>query len=293
MYRLCMYKIKDYNLKWEIQQRLAAIEAALLWKGRINRRDLKQLFGIGEIQAAKDFSKYHELFPNNMVYDRVLKAYVPTDSFKPQLLKGTSEEFFRLLLSVPPSRPDATIVLLSTLPSVEIVSAGERSYKNNTLQILNQAICDRLKIVVQYQSMSTELEADLILSPHALVYNGFRWHIRAYSEKHEEYRDFLLARICSISPTQDIAVQDARSDELWNKMVDITILPHPGLSPSQSRVIENDYGMVQGVYKHITRGALVGYFLQLMRVGVGDEEREARVQQIILGNKEELRPYIF
>jgi hypothetical protein len=30
-----------------------------------------------------------------------------------------------------------------------------------------------------------------------------------------------------------------------------------------------------------------------MRIGIGDEEREARVQQIILGNKAELRPYIF
>jgi hypothetical protein len=57
--------------------------------------------------------------------------------------------------------------------------------------------------------------------------------------------------------------------------------------------VEDDYGMVQGVYKHTTRGTLVGYFLQLMRIGIGDEEREARVQQIILGNKAELRPYIF
>ena len=293
MYRVCMHDTKEYNLRWEIQQRLAAIEAALLWKGQINRKDLKQLFGIGEVQAAKDFSKYQDLFPNNMEYDRVIKAYIPTDSFKPQLLKGTSEEFLRLLQSVPPSRPDATIVLLSTLPPVEIVSAGERSYENRTLQILNQAICNRLKVYVQYQSMSTEVGADLNLSPHALVYNGFRWHIRAYSEKHKEYRDFLLARIRSISPTQDIADRDSSSDAIWNKMVDIIIIPHPGLSSSQSRVIADDYGMVNGVFKHTTRGALVGYFLQLMRVGIGDEKREAKVQQIILGNKEELRPYIF
>ncbi len=288
-----MHKNKNYNLRWEIQQRLTAIEAALLWKGRINRKDLKQLFGIGEIQAAKDFSRYLELFANNMVYDRVIKAYIPTDSFKPQLLQGTSEEFFRLLHSVPPSKPDATNVLLNTLPSFEIVSAGERSYENKTLLILNQAICERLKLMVQYQSMNTEAKTDLDLSPHALVYNGFRWHIRAYSERHEEYRDFLLARILSISPTQNVADQDASSDALWNKMVDIIILPHPGLSPSQSRVIENDYGMIKGVLRHTTRQALVGYFLKLMGVGIGDEEREAKVQQIILGNKEELRPYIF
>ncbi|WP_163336014.1 WYL domain-containing protein [Desulfopila sp. IMCC35008] len=288
-----MHYKKYSNLKWEIRQRLASIEAALLWKGRVNRKDLKELFGIGEIQAAKDFSKYHELFPNNMVYDRIIKSHIPSDRFKPKVLKGTAEEFFRLLQSVPPSRPDATIVLLNTLPSVEIVCPGERSYENKTLQIINQAICDRLKVVAQYQSMSTEVEADLILSPHALVYNGFRWHIRAYSEKHEDYRDFLLARIRSILPTQDIADQDARSDSLWNEMVDIIILPHPGLSASQSRVIEGDYGMVDGAYKHTTRGALVGYFLQLMKVGIGDKEREARVQQIILGNREELSPYIF
>jgi predicted DNA-binding transcriptional regulator YafY len=288
-----MLKNEGYNLKWEIQQRLAAIEVALLWKGQVNRKDLKELFGIGEIQAAKDFSMYHELFPNNMVYDRVVRSYIPSDRFNPHLLKGTPEEFLRLLRSVSKTKPDASIILLSTLPSVEIVSAAERSCENKTLQILNRAICNRLKVVVQYQSMSTESEAGLILSPHALVYNGFRWHIRAYSEKHEEYRDFLLARICSISQSTDQAEHDASSDILWNKMVDIIILPHPGLKPSQKRVIEDDYGMVKGVYKHTTRGALAGYFLQLMRVGIGDEEREARVQQIILGNKEELRPYIF
>jgi len=282
------------KLKWEIQQRLASIEAALLWKGQVNRKDLKALFGIKEVQAAKDFARYHELHPGNMIYNAKIKSHIPTDHFKPNYLNGSPEEFLRLLqLSPTITTPNTSIALLSTIPSVEVVTAIDRAYKNSTLQIINEAICNQLQVSVQYQSMNRTINNTLQLSPHSFVNNGFRWHIRAYSESHKEHRDFLLARMKSILLTQESATKDVSQDEFWNTKIKIVIIPHPGLSPLQKLVIEDDYGMEQGRRIHTTRAALAGYFLQLMKIGIGDEQREAKAQQIILGNKEELRPYIF
>lgn len=109
------------------------------------------------------------------------------------------------------------------MPSVEVVSSIVKSYQNSTLLFFNKAVCEGLQVKVENQSMRRELKSTLPLSPHSFV-NGFRWHIRAYSESHKEYRDFLLS--------------------------------YPGLSPIQKQVIEDDDGMEEGSRVHTIRAAL-------------------------------------
>ena len=50
--------------------------------------------------------------------------------------------------------------------------------------------------------------------------------------------------------------------------------------------------MVDGVYSTQIRAALLSYLLLALRIGKDDLQREALTQQIVLLNREELRPYI-
>ena len=84
------------HLKWDTRQRLAMIEATLLWEGRITSGILMELFGISRGQASKDFSLYHHLAEGNMIYDLNQKAYFPGESFMPYFIKGTADEYLRL-----------------------------------------------------------------------------------------------------------------------------------------------------------------------------------------------------
>jgi hypothetical protein len=62
--------------------RLRFIDYLLARFGRVNRADLTDYFGLSIQQVSLDLRAYDELAPGNMIYDKTLKAYRPTDAFK-------------------------------------------------------------------------------------------------------------------------------------------------------------------------------------------------------------------
>jgi hypothetical protein len=85
---------------------------------------------------------------------------------------------------------------------------------------------------------------------------------------------------------------DASEDVDWDTFVSVKIGVHPGLSDTQKAVIEFDYGMVNGILAREVRGAVLFYFLKMMRIGVDDLIRDAMVQQIVLLNRDALSEYL-
>jgi hypothetical protein len=158
------------------------------------------------------------------------------------------------------------------------------------LQAVNQAIVSAKEVRVRYQSMSRAEPVLHRLCPHALVFDGLRWHARAFSYTHHEFRDFVLARMSSAELSYSAEV-DASGDAAWHEFVCVRIGAHPGLSESQKEAVEFDYGMEAGVLEHKVRAALVPYFLRVMRINRDDLTREAMVQQIVLLNRDEVDKY--
>ena len=116
--------------------------------------------------------------------------------------------------------------------------------------------------------------------------------MRAYSESHHEFRDFVLARIRGKPFPGEIRDQNAAADAAWQTFITLHIGPHPGLTPAQRAVIEDDFGMHQGQVIRRLRAALLPYFLRLMRLEIEPPANGAREQQIVLLNAEELRPWV-
>ena len=126
------------------------------------------------------------------------------------------------------------------------------------------------------------------LVPHVLAYDGFRWHIRAFCYVRKEIRDFVLARILEIGDMQYDEI-DFSADTLWHNYIDLKIAPHPGLSKTQKKIIEQDYGMENGILSITMRAALYFYFERKYKLDEGCEKRPPKEQQIVLKNRAEIK----
>jgi hypothetical protein len=119
------------------------------------------------------------------------------------------------------------------------------------------------------------------IAPHALAFDGFRWHARSHCEKSGEYRDFVISRVIETRQTR-AAKKQAVSDVVWEEMVELEVGPHPDLSLNQRRVIELDYGMVNGIVTIPVRRALLYYALKRLGLDTDQAAREPQDQQIVL-----------
>jgi hypothetical protein len=76
----------DWPLRWDLLTRYRLIEIVAQWEGRLTTNHLINSFGIGRQQASKDINTYlQEIAPDNLIYDKYLKGYRPSESFTPKL----------------------------------------------------------------------------------------------------------------------------------------------------------------------------------------------------------------
>lgn len=273
----------DAFLKWDTRQRLTLLEATALWEGRVTTVSLIQLFGISRGQASKDFSLYHQLAPGNLAYDRNHKAYFPSDDFVPRFMRGTAEEYFRLVEAGSLLGQSVVLPIVPTGVGVEYLSPPERKLDFRVLRLIHQAIREKRQFRASYQSLTSPAKP-LTLEPHTMVFNGFRWHIRAFSREHGDYRDFVLARFVSVPELDGSAAFGIDDDQDWKQIDSLLLAPHPGLSPQQQAVIADDFGMVDGQLNLQVRRALKLYVLRILHLDI--EHDDPKVQQIVWMNRE-------
>ncbi|NJA06959.1 WYL domain-containing protein [Methylococcaceae bacterium WWC4] len=271
-------------MKWDTRQRLTLLEATVMWEGRVTTGSLIQLFGISRGQASKDFSLYHQLAEGNLLYDRNQKAYFPSDHFVPFFMRGTAEEYLRLIEAGSCLGQSVVLPIIPTGVGVELLYPPVRKLNFQVLRVIHQAIREKRQIKVYYQSLSSEPKW-LILEPHTLVFNGFRWHIRAYSHEHNDYRDFVLARFISLPEFADSATYFVENDANWNQLETLVIAPHPELSPEQQAVVADDFGMTDGKLHLPVRRAMRLYVLRMLHLD--QSSLVPKIQQIVWLNREQ------
>lgn len=281
------------NLRWEKLQRYKIIEIVALWEGRLTTNVLMNLFGIARQQASIDLNSYLSQYaPANLVYDRFIKAYVPGERFKPVFTQGIADEYLFYLLNFK-NDPTHFITLDRNVDNIALLRTAERHISADVIRSLVQAARLRHFIEANYCSFNRPQGERRRIAPHTLVYNGHRWHCRAFCEDHGDFRNFLLTRFRGELKIIDRQGPDVSQDTLWNKKVTVRVIPHPGLSEEQKKIVENDYGMRQGVSLVRTNGALVQFVLDLLNIAPHRLADNPQVQQIIVQNMEELTDYLW
>jgi hypothetical protein len=275
------------ELRWGVAQRLEFIEFRLFWEGHVNRIDVMQQFGLSVNQASSDLNRYIGFAPDNMVYDKSARTYVRGPDFEPVFDKLDAGRYLAQLRSLADGIMDSDDTWIAELPSYDAAPTPVRGVNPTTLRSVVGAIRRNEALEVKYQSLSRPEPIWRWIAPHAIGFDGFRWHTRAFCQTDEVFKDFLLSRIIETRETRASEITDA-ADADWQERVTLEIGPHPELSDSQKQVIALDYGMQGGTAKISVRRALVYYSLKRLGLDTDPAARQPQDQQIVLLNREVL-----
>jgi len=154
---------------------------------------------------------------------------------------------------------------------------------------LVQAARGQLRVDVDYVSLSSEEQSGRNIVPHTLVYDGIRWHVRAYCEKKGEYLDFVMSRFRGEPELLDASPHGRDQDLEWNTLVTAVVIPNPGLSEGQKAIIAKDYAMSDGLLLITQRIPLMHYALERMQVSYnGEHQQHPLLYPLVLENREVL-----
>ncbi len=269
------------ELRWSVERRLEFIEFRLYWEGRVNRGDIVDTFGVSVNQSSTDINRYIGLAPDNLVYDKSARTYVRTDAFAPKFLKPRASGYLSQLRSLADGVIEMSDAWVGSLPDFDATPTPVRGVNPATLREVISAIRYKDAIKIKYQSLSQPAPKWRWIAPHAIAFDGFCWHARAWCEESETFKDFLLSRMLETRERRKADIE-GEADADWRAYVTLEIGPHPELSTTQQDVIALDYGMQDGTAVIKTRKALLYYMLKRLGLDTDPSACTAQDQQIVL-----------
>ncbi|MFT6909078.1 MAG: hypothetical protein ACJAS1_005786 [Oleiphilaceae bacterium] len=246
------------ELSYAQRERLIFIDLCLSYLGEISRAELIDKFQTGLAAATRDFATYKEFAPANMELIHKSKTYHRTDDFKPLFKHETKKVLHELSSGFGLSFPNQ--LSQACVNSVSLVNPPE-----NLVSTVMRAIVKNKALKCEYVSLTSGVKQRVII-PHSFINNGKRWHVRAYDRDTQVFKDFVITRFKQLQIIDsDIVIAEMKeSDNQWNRIVDLTLIPHPK-SPFPE-AIELDYAMTDGQLHIEVRAALVGYMLNQWNV---------------------------
>ena len=275
------------KMRWSTERRLEFIEFRLFWDGRVNRSDLVEFFGISVPQASTDLGRYQEVADRNLVYDKRAKSYLVTPEFKPVLLDLDAQRYLAQLRLIANDILPKQESWLGWVPPYATVPSIARRVDPLKLRKVLDVIRTKSAMHVEYQSLSRPNPLWRWLTPHALAFDGFRWHVRAWCHTRNQFQDFVFARMLSIDEMKPDQIDDEHDVE-WQRFLTFRIGPHPGLGTETRKAIELDYGMQQGEVSVAIRISLSFYFMRRLGLDFDPKDVQPERQQIVLLNREEV-----
>lgn len=247
---------KQLQVSQAQKERLAFLELRAFFTGELRRVDIETRFGVKPAAASRDLSLYRELAPANLEYDQTLRCYRPTKDFTPAFEFNADRVLAWL------SRGFGDGLDLGLKPAAPFEGLGQLIKPDlSVLGSITRSLCKCRAIRINYHSLSSGTKRREIV-PVALADNGLRWHVRAYDRERRRFGDFAITRISKVHEVDGPVGEHEllASDEQWARIVEMELVPHPGLD--QPIAIEADYGMHGGVLRIKSRAALAGYVLR-------------------------------
>ncbi len=248
---------------WAARERLRMLEVLLWWRGWVGRGDLLERFGISPAQASSDFQKYLEMNGEEVFYQTSRKRYEASVKFQCRLHAPSLEEAVGIFLG-------GTAPVFATVgkaamvgDKLAILTLPKRMAEVGISRKVMIALLAGQRLRVNYGSVSSNTVAWRYLRPGALAWDGRRWHVRAWCEKREEWRDFVLGRIGKAEWPEEFA-GETPADEDWNRWEVVRFRVNPALEEDSRKALQIDYGLEGEVMELRVRRALKGYLLAEM-----------------------------
>lgn len=275
----------------EFTERAWLIELLAYWEGRVNTRVLIQHLGLSRQQCSAELNSYNKRTGDNLVYDASAKAYCPGPGFKRHCISGDVSDYLNWVQG----SPTATLAASQSNPHLptDVLALPARKVAPEVMRGLVAAIRQQKRIEVDYVSLNNPNREGRVIAPHTFIKTGLRWHLRAWCEKSQDYRDFVLSRFRGTPELLDKTTRSAENDIAWNNLVTLILQPDPRLSPDKRAVIENDYQMENGQLQIRTRACLANYLLREMQINVKMLDGTPEAQQLVLVNLVDIKRWLF
>ncbi|WP_250459457.1 WYL domain-containing protein [Microbulbifer litoralis] len=273
------------------QRRFWLIELVAYWEGRLTTTHLREFFGISRPYASNEINRYREAYPRNLLdYRPSDRAHLPSPDFECHHIGTDVAEYLNWMAGLSansqPTHPSCS------LPSL-VLRHPARNVGPQLMRPLIKAIREQRRVEVDYGSIANPDREGRIIAPHTFVNTGLRWHLRAWCEKNQQYRDFVLSRFHGQPETLDKSPRDASGDTAWNTQITLILQPDMRLSPEQKTVLEHDYRMEGGQLCLQTRAALASYLLKEMQVNTKMLDGRPEAQQLVLVNFDDVKEWLF
>lgn len=255
--------------------RLQFIDWRLFWEGRINRSDLEERFGVSTPQASVDLRHYREFAGANIEYNATQKRYVASKNMRPRFVPNSANFLLLQLRALANGVLKRNDLWFSEIPAADVAPEISRDVRAEVLRRVLDAIRTRRALTVWYQSLTSSRRRDI--APHAIAFDGHRWHARAWCCDSQEFRDFVLSRIERLGKLKP-ATFNPEHDLEWNGTVKLRLCPHPDLTEEQSEAIQLDYDMRNGVREIEIRLSLAYYFIKRMNLDLDLEPLRAQIR---------------
>jgi hypothetical protein len=227
----------------------------------VGRQDLVDAFGISPAQASGDLQRYAGLNASAMVYQTSRKRYEATEGMVCVLHEPVFEEAVRVFFggsvqSAWSSGGDARLAVLGMPQRRMDVGVARR---------LCVALLGKRVLRVRYASIHSSREDWRDLVPGGFAWDGRRWHVRAWCQTRGAWRDFVIGRILEAEWPREV-VLDLPTDVDWEIFEVVELRLNPALDEAQRRALCMDYDLSSDVLAVPVRRALMGYFLNEMRL---------------------------
>jgi hypothetical protein len=254
---------------WVARERLRFIERAVFWRGWLQREEMARVFGLSVQQCSADLQRYQELNPGALVYTLNRKRYEGAPAMKCALHEPRLEEAMATFLEDARSwqtQPcsvwsgGGSKVVRVELPRRE---AGLEVQRRMFLSVLHGK-----RVRIHYLSMNSPKASWRWIRPHAFGNDGYRWHVRAWNEETEDFRDFVLSRMQSADwPEEDVF--PPAPDTAWETWETLSLVPNPELSAEHQAAVGEDFGLKSGKLTLKVRQAMLPYTLDHLRLPNG------------------------
>ncbi|WP_411360113.1 WYL domain-containing protein [Pseudidiomarina sp. YC-516-91] len=262
------------------RERLCYIDFCLLFYGSIARGDLIDKFQMGLASCSRDFAKYKELSPNNLVLKHETKRYYSTPDFVPVFEHDANHA---LSLCSQDDNKSGPLTSENVLASVELIKP-----RTTAVACISQAIASERAVKITYASLSSGISKREIV-PHSFVNTGHRWHVRGFDRKTNEFRDFVCTRIVNAAQSESLPseFESVTHDVEWQTQVTLVLVPHPNHQHPQA--IELDFQMQNRRLELTLRIAEAKYLLRFWNVDVTeDHSLTPNIHHLWLQNSKEI-----
>jgi len=280
----------DGSLNISTLERYQLIELVAFWEGKFTTRHLSERFDISRQQASAILNQYINWAPpNNLVYDSSLKGYIPSDTFTARSCECDFDQYAQLKAEQNFYSPLANSE--SQLP-IHYLGLDHKHVDVHVIRSLITAIREQRRVDIGYVSLNHPDTDGRVIVLHSFIRTPFRWHVRGFCEKNQDYRDFVLTRFRSPCELMDKSTHGPEGDRLWNTWSTLEIKPDERLTQEQQAVIFQDYGMVDGSRRIKIRNALVQYMVAALNIHPESPMLRPEAQQIVIANWDEVQQYV-